>query len=64
MLSYTQNLLDNEECCLLHDAHGSNYLVFDHKQYSKFTLDVISEEECLASFRFRKREIPNLAHTR
>lgn len=63
LLSYTQNLLDDEEFCLLYNANSSNYLVFDHKQYSKFTLEVISEEECLASFRFRKLDIPYLAHT-
>ena len=59
LLSYT--LLDDNEFCLLYDANYANYHVFDHGQYTRFTLDAISEEECLSSLRFRQLDIPYLA---
>ena len=61
LLSYTQDLLDDNEFCLLYDANYANYPVFDHGQYTRFTLDAVSEEECLSSFRFRQLDIPYLA---
>ena len=57
LLSCTQDLLDDNEFCLLY----ANYPVFDHGQYTRFTLDAVSEEECLSSFRFRQLDIPYLA---
>ncbi|CAH3176394.1 unnamed protein product, partial [Porites evermanni] len=54
-------LLDDNEFCLLYDANYANYPVFDHGQYTRFTLDAVSEEECLSSFRFRQLDIPYLA---
>ena len=61
LLSYTQDLLDDNEFCLLYDANYANYPVFDHGQYTRFTPDAVSEEECLSSFRFRQLDIPYLA---
>ena len=61
LLSYTQDLLDDNEFCLLYDANYANYPVFDHGQYTRFILDAVSEEECLSSFRFRQLDIPYLA---
>ena len=61
LLSYTQDLLDDNEFCLFYDANYANYPVFDHGQYTRFTLDAVSEEECLSSFRFRQLDIPYLA---
>ena len=55
LLSYTQDLLDDNEFCLLYDANYAN------GQYTRFTLDAVSEEECLSNFRFRQLDIPYLA---
>jgi len=61
LLSYAQDLLDDNEFCLLYNASYTNYPVFDHGQYTRFTLDAVLEEECLSSFRFRQLDIPYLA---
>ncbi|KAK2558739.1 hypothetical protein P5673_018947 [Acropora cervicornis] len=61
LLSYTQQLLDDDDFCLLYDANYTNYPVFDHGQHTRFTLDAVSEEECLSSFLFRQLDIPYLA---
>ena len=60
-LSYPQDLLDDNDFCLVYDANYTNYPVFDHGQYTRFTLDAVSEEECLSSFLFRQLDIPYLA---
>ena len=62
ILSHEINILDEEEFCLLFHLNDTRNILFDHKQYSKFELGTISEEECWSNFRFDKFDIPYLGH--
>ena len=62
LLGYDDGLIDEEEFCALYDVNSTSYPVFNHRQYSRFELEELSEEESLSSFRFRRADIPYLTH--
>ena len=47
----------SEECVLLYDYKKSLNLDLPYDQYSRFKLDDMENDECLAEFRARKRDI-------
>ena len=57
--SYFDDVLDDEE--MLYDASFSKNIEFPYEDYGQFQFEEISDPECLAEFRFHKRDIPVLA---
>ena len=57
MISYDDGFIDDEEFILLYDLYSSKDLDFPYDVYSPFDLDELDEAECMAEFRFRKRDV-------
>ena len=55
LMSYDQNLLDDEEFVLLYDLNSSKNPDFPYWQYGPFELDNMADDECKAEFRFLKK---------
>ena len=53
--------ISEDEFLLLYDANNSKNPDFPYQNYEHFDLEELDESECLAEFRFRKRDIPLLA---
>ena len=62
LLAHDEGLIDDEELILLFDEYSPLNPDFSYNSYSSFDLDEVDEAECLADFRFRKRDIPVLAN--
>jgi len=60
-LRHGANFIDDEEFLFLYVLFDPRNLDFPYKGHSRFDLDDTSETECLAEFRFRKRDTPELA---
>lgn len=60
-LSHGLNFIDNEEFVVLFDLFESNNPDFPYGKYREFALDEMAESECLAEFRFQKRDVARLA---
>ncbi|XP_068752999.1 uncharacterized protein [Montipora capricornis] len=61
LLSHTSNFIDDEEYLLFYDLFDSKNPCFPYEDYSMFALDEMTDSECLAEFRFKKRDIPLIA---
>ena len=55
--AYSENLIDDEEFLLLYDLNKSKSLDFPYWQYEHFDLDMLTDDECQAEFRFLKNDI-------
>lgn len=63
LLFHDNGLIDDEEFLLLYDQYSSsNTDQFPYHVYPAFDLEELDESECLAEFRFRKRDIVVLAY--
>ena len=59
--SFDDGDISEDEFLLLYDANISKNLDYPYQNYEDFDLEGLGESECLAEFRFRKRDIPILA---
>lgn len=57
LLSFDQNIIDDEEFILLYGMNSSKNPDFPYWRYEPFDLDCLSDEECKAEFRFWKNDI-------
>ena len=60
LLSHDDGMINDEEFLVLHDFYFSKNADFPYDSYAPFDLEELDESECLAEFRFRKRDIPQL----
>ena len=56
-----EDIIDEDEFLLLWDLHDSKNLDFPYEDYGRFDLDEMDDSECLAEFRVKKRDLPDLA---
>ena len=61
LLSHMSNFIDDEEYLVFYDLFNSKNPCFPCEDYSMFALDEMTDSECLAEFRFKKRDIPLIA---
>ena len=61
IISYDDGFIDDEEFILLYDLYSPKDLDFPYDVYAPFDLDELDEAECVAEFRFRKRDVRALA---
>lgn len=61
LLRFDDGDISEDEFLLLYDANNSKNPDFPYHNYEHFDLEELDESECLAEFRFRKRDIPLLA---
>ena len=61
LISYDDGLIDDEEFLLLYEQYFSRNPDFPYDSYSPFDIDELEDSECLAEFRFHKKDIPILA---
>lgn len=59
--SFDDGDISEDEFLLLYDANTSKNLDYPNQNYEHFDLEGLDESECLAEFRFRKRDRPVLA---
>ena len=60
VLTYEQGLISDEEFLVLYDSCKPKNLDLPYNMYESFHLDEMEDDECVAEFRVRKREIPLL----
>lgn len=60
VLSYEQGLISDEEFLVLYDSYKPKNLDLPYNMYESFDLDEMEDDECVAEFRVRKRDIPLL----
>ena len=60
LLAFDDAMISEEEFVLLFDHNKSSNLDLRYDQYPLFDLDDMEDDECLAEFRVRKRDIPLL----
>ena len=58
--AYSDNLIDDEEFCLLYDLNTSKNPDVEYWNYPAFDLDSFSDDDVHTQFRFMKRDIPRL----
>lgn len=61
LFSHGLNFIDDEEFLNLYDLFEPRNPDFPYEAYPRFDLDEMAESECLAEFRFKKRDIYLLA---
>ena len=61
LLCYDQGILNDEELLILYEQYKSPNLDLPYSSYPLFDLDDIEDDECLAEFRVKKRDISALA---
>ena len=61
IISYDDGFIEDEEFILLYDLYSSKDLDFPYDVYAPFDLDELDEAECVAEFRFRKRDVRALS---
>ena len=61
LLMQNNGVIDDEEFILLYGQYFSRNPDFPYHSYPDFDLEELDESECLAEFRFRKRDIVALS---
>ncbi|XP_066913329.1 uncharacterized protein [Clytia hemisphaerica] len=61
LFAHNNGVIDDEEFIALFDLNRSRNPDFPYWKYDPFDLDKLSDDECLAMFRFLKNDIYNLA---
>lgn len=61
LLSHGFNFIDDMELLILYDMFEPRNPDFPYESYAEFDLDEMVESECLAEFRFKKRDVYRLA---
>ena len=61
LLCHDQGILNDEELLVLYQQYKSPSLDLPYSSYPPFNLDDMEDDECLAEFRVKKRDIPALA---
>ena len=61
LLCYDQGILNDEELLVLYELYKSPSLDLPYSVYPLFNLDEMEDDECLAEFQVKKRDIPALA---
>ena len=61
LISHSEGVLNDDELVLLYDLNRSYNLDLPYDSYADFNFDVLEDDECLAKFRFQKRDLPLLA---
>ena len=61
LLSHGLNFIDDMELLILYDMFKPRNPDFPYESYEEFDLDEMVESECLAEFRFKKRDVYRLA---
>ena len=56
-----EEIIDEDDFLLLWDLHDSKILHFPYEDYGRFELDEMDDSECLAEFRVKKHDLPDLA---
>ena len=59
-MAYLERKLIEEEFVILLELDTSNNLDLNYSKYPAFNLENISEDDCIAEFRFRKNDIKRL----
>ena len=57
VLAFEADLLDFDEAVLLYDINQSSNPNFPYWEYQHFNIEIMSDDECKAEFRFLKRDI-------
>ena len=60
LLSHDDGTINDKEFLVLQDFYFSKNTDFPYDSYTPFDLEELDESECLAEFRFRKRDMPRL----
>ena len=60
-ISHAFGDIDDEEFIAKYEAYSSKNLDFTYKTYPRFQLEDLDEAECVAEFRFQKKDIPILS---
>ena len=58
--SHASGAIDDEELLLLMEEFTPKNPNFCHEQYNRLSLQDMNDDECLAEFRFKKRDLPLL----
>ena len=61
LLCYAQGIIDDEEFLVLYESYESSNLDMPYDSYTPFDLEEMGDDECIAEFRVKKRDIPVLA---
>ena len=61
IISYDDGFINDEEFVLLYDLYSSKDLDFPYDAYAPCDLEELDDAECVAEFRFRKRDVRALA---
>ncbi|XP_065656915.1 uncharacterized protein LOC105845632 isoform X2 [Hydra vulgaris] len=61
LAAYSQNEISDEEFLLLYDINSSTNFYFPYQKYQHFELDLMTDDECFAEFRFYKNDIYRIA---
>ena len=61
LLSHFHGLLNDEELLLLYEEYSPKNPDFPYENCGRFSLEDMNDSECVAEFRFRKRDLPLLA---
>ena len=61
LLAHHDNVVDDEEFCLLFDMNTSKNPDFEYWTYDRFDFDSIPDADCMAEMRFEKNDISRLA---
>ena len=59
VIAYFQNIIDDAEFALLHDANMSKP-VFPYSKYERFNIDNWEDEECWTELRFGKKDLESM----
>ena len=60
LYAISENMVSDYEFALLFDIKTSKNRNFEYWIYNAFNLEEISDDDCLAEFRFQKNDIPRL----
>ena len=56
-----EDIIDEDEFLLLWELNTSKNLDFPYEDYGRFDLDEMDDSECVAEFRVKKHDLPDLA---
>ena len=60
LCAISENMVSDEEFALLYDINTSKNRDFEYQIYNAFNLQEISDDDCVAGFRFQKNDILRL----
>ena len=60
LYAFSDDLITDEEFVLLYDINKSKNRDFEYWNYEKFSLFDVSDDDCIAEFRFEKHDITRL----